>query len=52
MSNYGSRSRDYDRASTTVRRETQAQYARRTGPILPMPQQRRGIISRVLGGWR
>ncbi len=48
--NYGHRSRDYDRASTTVRRETQAQYARRTGPILPMKQPRPSLLSRVFGG--
>lgn len=46
---YGDTSRGIDRVTRSAPRETQAQYARRTGPILPMLSERRGLLARL--GW-
>lgn len=46
---YGQHSTGVDRVTRSRPRETQAQYSRRTGPLLPMDQPKRGFLARVLG---
>jgi hypothetical protein len=46
---YGSTSRNFDRLTRSAPRETQAQWSRRTGPLLPLEQPRKGWLGRIFG---
>lgn len=46
---YGQNSTGVDRVTRSRPRETQAQYARRTGPLLPMDQPKRALLARIVG---
>ena len=49
MTHYGHQSRNIDRLTRTAPRETQAQWSRRTGRLLPMDQPRKRLWDWVMG---